>query len=383
MPKRPQKKKAPSPPSRLYRRIAFTFLAAVFVLLGVVLYYSLAYATIVIKPRREAQTVNLVIDVREESVEGGVRGTVREKVVQGSRTFPLAGAGGIVTPAPATGSVVIKNTTSRNQPLVRTTRLLSRDGVLFRISETVVVPAGGEVQAAVYADEPGRGGEIGPTRFTIPGLWEGLQDKIYGESTEPMCCGTKTVRVVTALDLASAKTTFAEALVTEAGSALRSEAGDFSGHGGEVLLSELIEEKSDTAVGEERTEFTLTLKLLVTGVFYDQPNVYAKAEEALKNLAGEERELVALDPSRITVTVERRSVEDRSARLALEAAGLLVLRPESSIFRTERLIGLDRAAVESYFKAFSSIESVRVEFRPPWLGKIPRLKDHIEIRIEE
>ncbi|MBI4133744.1 hypothetical protein HY478_03955 [Candidatus Uhrbacteria bacterium] len=383
MPKSTARKKMVVPPSRLYRRLAFSFLGAVIALLGVVLYYSFAEVTVIVKPRREALTATLILEVSEEPLEDTLHGRVRETVLVETRTFPLAGEGGAVVEVPATGRVIIANETSRDQPLVRTTRLLSPELVLFRIAETVTVPARGEVGVEVYADEPGPSGEIGPTRFTIPGLWEGLQDEIYARSDTAMCCGTKTVRTLTLEDIAQADAALTGALLEEARGALREAAATDSELGGEAFSSEVLEHTSDGEPGEERTEFAMTVKLRVRGVFYDRIRLLEEAREALKNLAGAERELVELDPERMTVTVERSDVATSEARLTVEATGLIVLRPDSAVFRKERLIGLDRAAVESYFRAFSSIESVRIEFRPPWLRRIPRLKDHIEIRIEE
>lgn len=383
MPKKTVPKKIVVPPSRLYRRLAFSFLGAVFVLLGIVLYYSFAEVTVIVKPRREALTATLITEVSEEQLPGTIRGAVEETVLTETRTFPLAGDGGTVVEVPATVQVTLVNETGRDQPLVRTTRLLSLGGALFRLSETVTVPARGEVVVLAYADEPGPSGEIGPTRFTIPGLWEGLQDEIYARSDVAACCGTKTVRTLTPDDLARAEADLVASLLDDARGALREVVRTTPDLGGEAFSSEVLERESDAVSGEERTEFTLTVKLRVRGVFYDQVRLLEEAREALKNLAGAERELVELDPDRITVTVERSDVDTSEARLTVEATGLLVLRPDSSIFRKERLIGLDRAAAATYFRAFSSIESVRIEFRPPWLRRIPRLKDHIEIRIEE
>ena len=100
--------------------------------------------------------------------------------------------------AQATGTVTIYNSWSENQPLMATTRLLTPDGVLFRIKERVDVPAGGKIEnVEVYADQPGTSGNIGPTSFTIPGLWQGLQEKIYAENSEPMTGGLRETKFIT------------------------------------------------------------------------------------------------------------------------------------------------------------------------------------------
>ena len=101
----------------------------------------------------------------------------------------------------ATGVVTLSNRTSSDQPLVATTRLLSDDGVLFRLRDSTEVPAGGSVDAAVYADEAGSGGNIGPSHFTIPGLPTSLQDDIDGESAAPMDGGVIRVGILSQADV--------------------------------------------------------------------------------------------------------------------------------------------------------------------------------------
>lgn len=109
-----------------------------------------------------------------------------EVSVSAERDVPSASA---ARDGVATGTVTLVNETGAAQPLVATTRLLSEGGVLFRLRDRVTVPAGGTVEAAVYADQPGPSGDIGPSRFTIPGLSPALQASIYARSSSPMTGG--------------------------------------------------------------------------------------------------------------------------------------------------------------------------------------------------
>lgn len=382
MPKKTTKKKIVAPPSSMYRRIAVTFVVAAVVLLGVVLYFALTRVTIVIKPKKEPLTAMLAVTVRPqpEATNGEVKGMVKEVTIEKTQKFPVTGDGQTVD-TKTTGSVIIKNTTSHNQPLVKTTRLLSTSGILFRITESVTVPAGGEVNVGVTADQSGKSGEIGPTKFTIPGLWEGLQDKIYAVSSDSMCCGTEMRRVVTADDISTAEKGMEAQLLEDTKIDLRKGISD--GLGGEVFASTVVSEKVNVEPGTEQSDFSVTVKLKVTAVFYDKVAIESLAQETLRNLAGAERELVELDPARIVITIDRYDLSTTSARLSVNATGLLVLRPGTTLFDKDHLVGLDRQAATAYFKAFSAVDSVVIQFRPPWLKKIPSFKDHIEIKIEE
>lgn len=76
---------------------------------------------------------------------------------------------------PAQGTITIYNTQSSAQTLIKNTRFQSPDGLIFRIQDSVTIPAGtvsspGSVKATVYADTGGDQYNIGPTTFTVPGL---------------------------------------------------------------------------------------------------------------------------------------------------------------------------------------------------------------------
>ncbi len=86
----------------------------------------------------------------------------------------------------AKGTLDIVNDTGTARALVASTRLLSPDGVQFRLDRAAKVPAHGRVQATVTADQAGAAGDVAAGRFTIPGLAPALQKSLYGESTQPM-----------------------------------------------------------------------------------------------------------------------------------------------------------------------------------------------------
>jgi len=97
---------------------------------------------------------------------------------------------GVKVDQPAIGKVTLTNETDTTQTFVATTRLLSAEGILFRLKNATTIPSKGQAEAEVYADVAGIGGEIAPTKFTVPGLSADLQTVIYAESAEAMTEGT-------------------------------------------------------------------------------------------------------------------------------------------------------------------------------------------------
>ena len=108
---------------------------------------------------------NMIFDVYDkERASGesanGLAGVVNSLDLTYKKTYPATGEE--IIGQEVVGEVIIINNYTKNQPLVATTRLLSPDGKLYRLKETVNVPAGGTVKAAVYADEPKEEMAIGP-----------------------------------------------------------------------------------------------------------------------------------------------------------------------------------------------------------------------------
>lgn len=120
----------------------------------------------------------------------------------------------------ATGSIKVINESGRSFTLIVKTRLLSKDGILFRMKQATTIAAQGETPVAVYADVPGAAGNIAPTTFTIPGLSASMQKVVTGRSDEAMQggsdAGTNMVSAVSADDLAAAKKSLASQLLGEA-----------------------------------------------------------------------------------------------------------------------------------------------------------------------
>lgn len=79
----------------------------------------------------------------------------------------------------ATGKIIIYNNTSQTQKLVATTRFETPEGLIYRISTGVSIPAkqtiggksvAGSIEAVVEADKTGANYNIGMKDFTIPGF---------------------------------------------------------------------------------------------------------------------------------------------------------------------------------------------------------------------
>ncbi|OGH74172.1 MAG: hypothetical protein A3G00_04880 [Candidatus Magasanikbacteria bacterium RIFCSPLOWO2_12_FULL_43_12] len=178
-------------PVRLYKFIALSFLILTIILLGVIIFMSAKRATITVVAGQEPLEVSVAMAIGSESKIGFVE-TITVELKKTYKPESTKEIGAV-----AMGAVTLRNDSDADQALVATTRLLSPEGILFRLKNRVVVPAKSTIVTEVYADKEGRESEIGPAKFTIPGLNAAKQAVIYATSEKPMIGGVRAVGIVT------------------------------------------------------------------------------------------------------------------------------------------------------------------------------------------
>lgn len=372
----------PAPSLNMYRRIAVTFVAATFLTLAVVVYLSFSRATIRIVPEARAVSTTFVADVVATPVEEtDVAGTVVSNVFEQASEATLEGGDGTKkVEGKAGGMVTIYNNTDSAQPLVATTRLLTADGVLFRIDSGVTAPAQGSVQVMAHADVVGVSGDIGPSRFTIPGLNATLQSSIYAESTEAFVGGLVEVRVVSEADLDVVAAALQEEMLNAAKETLRLQAGGT--YSGEAFFTEVMEKKTDTPPGTESGIVSVSLKLKIAAVFYQKEDLFALAQGKLYEQMASGMEVAAVSADAMVVVVDNYDLETQIANVGVTLEGDATLSPTNKLLDKQQFVGRSANEVKVALESSDAIKSVNITFVPFWLRRLPTLKDHIKIAIE-
>lgn len=379
-------------PVRFYRVIAFGFIALTGVLVIFAAYFLLGRVEINVKVLKEPISADFIVDLKEstlgaEAANSGtdavvLSGKIIETAVDGSKEYATTGvkeAQGDVG-----GKVTIFNNYSKNQPLVATTRLMSKEGILYRLKNRVDVPAGGKVEAEVYADKAtDEAGKLGPTRFTIPGLWEGLQDKIYAQSFESMHGGNHQIKFMTQTDLDNAYNDLTKTLSDQTAGNLKTQMA-----AGEEILSKVIiknidEKKSSLAVDGEGDKFNVNLKLKVVGVAFAKKDLEVLSLNQLKKVVPQDKELVSVDYGNLTFMVEKYDLRSREANMMVHLEGAMAMRADNPIFDPEKFIGLDKDKIFQYFSTYQEVERVTVKFSPPWIKTVPQMENSIKVIIKK
>jgi len=367
----------------LYRKIAIRFIILALILVAIVGYFSLTKLTITISPNKEVIPGTLAVDVygndNPASQSNGIKGNIARLEETVSGTFTATGEK--ASSGQFNGRVKIYNNYTEAQPLVASTRLLTADHKLFRIKNSVTVPVGGSIEVDVYPDKPGSDMAIAPTRFTIPGLWEGIQDKIYAESLTAFSTAADTQKVITDSDVEKAKQELSDQLVDKVKQSL----GGVDSQYDQVLFDsnsataqiELVGAK----VGDVKPQFEAKIKNIVNVISFDNTEISDLAKNQLTSSLSSDKTLVGITPDSLTYSLANYNAESNTATVNVSFSGQVVASKTDFIDKA-KLANLNQGQIESYLNSIKEINSFELKFFPGFIKRAPSLIDRIQIVIE-
>ncbi|MBU4257436.1 hypothetical protein KJ586_04045 [Patescibacteria group bacterium] len=367
----------------VYRKIAYSFIILTVMLLAAIFYFSFVKVTITILPKQEAINSNLIVDILDKdkgtAAGGAVTGEVKQAEIEQSKTY--AGSGIETVGEEVKGKIIVFNNYNRSQQLVATTRFLSPDNKLFRLKNTITVPAGGRVEADVYADEVNPEMAIAAAHFIIPGLWAGLQDKIYGESKEPMEYSRKVKRYIQQADIETAVKDLRESLLEKAKVEIGENYKDYS----RVIYdidNNSISREVGGKVGEEKDEFPVTMKTNVIVVAFNEDDIFKLAQQKLNSILSDDKKLAEFGKDNISYGLNGYNINQGSASLNASFSGKITAREGADIVERDKILGLSREQLDVYLKNMPEIADYEIKFYPSFINKVPNLADRIEIEIK-
>lgn len=372
--------------SSIYSKLTFVFIFLAFLLVVVIAYFSMSKAIIYVTPVKKDVSVEFITTVKDCEdcliAENEVEGVVIQQIVEAEKEFKTSGQKVVPKEDNIVGTVTIFNNYSSDQPLVSTTRLLSENEILFRINQTVLVPSGGQVQVEVYPDNPEdiEGNILAPTKFTIPGLWPGIQDKIYAESTEEFSTEGSTVNYVTQDDIDAGK----KVLIDDLYDQVLDEILAIDGSEQLTILAskEVIQSVTEKEVNQIADEFKMSVRIKVNVVTFEQDNVVEVIEQELRKQVEEGHELISIDLDSISYSIEKIDLIDNVANIKVKASGKAIIKIESNILNKKFFSGKKEEYIRKELIENDSISEVSIKFKPEWMSRMPYLKDHITVIIE-
>lgn len=371
----------------LYRRIALQFVGLTVLLLLVVAYFFLPSLTIYLRPSAEAVADTMAFKIIAEDSESEEPAAANSRSLKGEiRVLPLSAekvyeaTGEEILGEEVVGEVTLHNEYNKAQPLVVNTRLLSTDNKLFRLKEAVNIPAGGTLKAAVYADVNSEEMAISPTRFTIPGLWLGLQDKIYATSEEKFEYRHQVKKYVKQRDLDQALNDIKKTLSTKAEKSLDS-LDDVS-----VAMAYSLNENAavievGAKLGEEVAEFTVSAKNNLAVAIFPQGEAENLVKAKLAFLLPDDKKLSSFESKDITYRLDSFDAEANTGSVTASFKGSMSLRTDANIIDKRQVVNLNQIQISEYLRAFPEVESYELKFFPSFIKRAPSLADRIKVEV--
>ena len=368
---------------RIYKRLAVGFIALVAMITIVVAYFILVKLKIEVSLKNEALTGDLTFNVQEQTsatstlAENSVKGLVKKMEIEQSKGFTASGSE--VIGEEVSGKMIIYNKYIKNQPLVATTRLLGADGQLFRLKNSVNVPAGGQVEVEVYADAPKADMVVGAEHFTVPGLWEGLQDKVYGESKAGDIAYKKKVKgIISQADIDKAIAEMKDVLLAEAKTEIENSYGDFNKQLYQLDETSVVTEV-DSKAGEEKEQMIVKIKGSVTAVAFNGEDSLLLARSKAISSLGSGKELSDLKDEAISYEIVKADAAAKTAEIKASFAGQVNVVSLDNLIDRNKITNLNEDQLKAYLDGIPEIANYKFNFYPPFIKKAPALVDRIEI----
>lgn len=278
----------------------------------------------------------------------------------------------------ATGMVSVINDANYDQTLVKTTRLLTPDNVLFRIDKTIVVPRKGSAEVTAYADIAGASGDIGPTTFTIPGLSQSSQKLIYAKNAKPFTGGVSNVSIVTQSDIMRAQIALTEELENKGLVELNKMHSNISL---KDLFSEVSSLNSSVSEGESAQDFKVSATLSVSAINFDKEVLRELMKSEIQRQLSADEMVFAYDEENFDYVITNFDKKEKSAKVMSSLKAYVTLKTEDAVNTKQRLVGKNQEEVQLFFLKNPNVSAVSVQFWPFWVSKVPKLKDRISLQM--
>lgn len=342
-----------------------------------------------LKPEYLEKTLSLEICEEKTAGDDCLKGDYQELTVEVTERYPATGEKFSNDKGMARGIVKIYNNYSNQpQPLIATTRVLSKEGKLFRLLKTVTVPGmdedkPGVAEVQVIADEIGQDYNISPSEFTIEGFKGGDKyDKFKVVSEEKMLGGAndienKKVKVVTKGDIDLAREKTIEKFNQNLEKNLKEKLNSNETFVLTSIEKDIISSDSSYAPDDIIDEFSYTVKQRIRVITFNK--------EAFKNKitqAFEEEKADNLEFEKIAETNYQKDIANyESKRLDLTVNAKLLYWPKLNKNEIQsKLAENNNSEIKEYLGNLNQINKAIISYSPSWLSSFPIKDKNISIK---
>lgn len=381
--------KSKSMPSKNFKKFTWIFFGVTLAIFLFLVFTSLGKAKIKLIPKKDNFSVTVPVKISQnisepDPIYGLLPGKEIEIKKTVSKVFPSSGTKKVFKKSE--GKITIYNNFDTNpQVLVAGTRFQTPDGLIFRIPERVVVPAGkrtengfepGKIEVKVVADRAGEDYNIEPAKFTIPGFLGSPRYKgFYAESFEKFSGGFIGMsKFVTEEDIKGAE----EVLKQEFLTSVKNELADKD----MIILDDLIdwdikENGKSNKAGDLTNNFYLGLEIKIKTIAIKKDNVVEFLSKYINNSG---QGIVLKDKLNINYLNPKFDKESKKVSLNLSASGQTIkeIKKEEIV---KNILGKNVKDLKNFFENMEGIESAKINLSPFWIKSVPKDPEKVEIDI--
>lgn len=279
----------------------------------------------------------------------------------------------------AKGKVMIYNEQSAPQQLVKTTRLETPDGKIFRIEQDVNIPAKGSVEVTAVADVAGKEYNVGLSDFTIPGFktYATKYKQVFARSKTPMAGGFVGMRSKVAEDkLAEVRSSLEQEIAKSLSAEASSKVPE-----GFILFQSLANITYEMMPIEKSGDSEA--KIIVRGdlnAYIFKSTEFASYLVKQKNKTLDNILMSISDPSKLNISLTDTLVSASTSSIKISLLGpldLVAVTDEKAL--ASSVLGKSRDELDTILKSFPTIESANAKVRPFWKSSFPKNLEDIKI----
>lgn len=373
-----------------YIKVAVAFLAIVVLFFVSILYVvnSKAVISIALKKTDASSQIQRTFNIYDVSELSKVNNNVIvvSVPVEVSVEDTYAISTQIVKTTKAEGKIKITNNTNQAQGLVSTTRFISDvTGDLYRLKDTVNIPAKSSVDAYVYADKETASGEGIGTRFTIPGLKsDEVRKLIYGESITNINFDGVAKAVITDDDIAKAtnvlEVKLRQATVNTLQEKVSGSNNDFA------MLPDSLSFKVDSTslngamIGKESDGIKISGKAEASALFVNKKKILdvIKSNILSQNISSN---IVNIKESTLSYALSKMDLVNKLASLTISVDNYISYNIDQLIDKND-IAGMNINDFYVYIQDKNFATKAQVVSYPFWNKSLPKIPDNISIKVK-
>ncbi len=384
--KPPKRKKAPMHLGEKERTILLSLLGVAIIAAGLAAFIFLPSAKISLT----LQTAPLLVDQKltlssnAAAIPNAIPANpfTQEVSVQGSS--PVTSKEFVGTKAK--GTVQLINKTFNEQKIKENSRLVTKDEVLFYMSQSAIIPAGssggvGSVSVQVEAAEAGPKGNITAQKLDFAALDASGKALVYGQSKNTFTGGTgDQVKVIKDVDLEQAKTAAGAQAKTQVEPAARAQLQKGWSILEESWDSKITEFIPTGKIGDKVDAIAYTAKATVRVMAYKEEALTNALQDTLKQRL-DENYMLFPGPLSYTKSVDTTTWDTGEATITARVTHTTI--PTISIDTlNDKLAGRKKEEAIAYLQGLPGVQFATIELWPFWVQSVPEIQKRVDIQIK-